>query len=415
MNNILYINTSDCVGGAAKVAWNLGHNLGRKYTSKYITYQKASSDKNVYKIPEDFFINSISKILGKKSSNLLRYYKGFFLSNDISYGYGWENLKDNRFYKDSDIVHLNNLHGNYFKLETLSKIDKPMVWTLHDEWAIMPHGAWSDHFDKADGFYKRKNLLSYPPMMFNNEKYLMAKKRKVYKNINPIIVVPSKWLMDKVKKSVLGDKEIVLIPNGVDIKTYKRGNKEFLREKLKLPKDKKIILFLASGGRNNPQKGWEHANKIITDLKSEYYIFLCIGGNDRKRTQENNVIYIPYITNEKILSEYYSAADIYLFTSNHENFPLTVLEAMASGLPVAAFDVGGVAEEIVDGETGVLAKMANYSNLENKLVKLLNNKQEVINNISLNASSRVIDNFSLQKMVNEYEKIYSRLLVHNRV
>lgn len=412
MKDILYINTSDCVGGAAKVAWKLGHNLKNKYSASYITYEKNSEERNVFKIPKDSVSQFISSGFGNKLFNYYRYGKGFILSNDIDFGFGWKQLKNNSQYIGADIIHLNNLHGNYFKLSTLSNINKPIVWTLHDEWTIMPHGAWSDYFDNKNKFYKRKNLSSYPPMLFNNEKYLMKKKKEIYQKINPILVVPSVWLKKRVEKSILGNKDIKLIPNGIDTDIYKRHDKKVLRNKLRLPQNKKIILFLASGGKNNPQKGWEHTKRIIDDLKSEDYLFLCIGGNEDRSFMEKNILYIPYIKDEHKLCEYYSAADIFLFTSNHENFPLTTLEAMSSGLPTISFDVGGVSEQIINGKTGFVTKMRDYIDMDRKIINLLSNI-EILENMSMEAGNHVKNNFSLTKMSDSYTKLYETLIERN--
>lgn len=409
MNKILYVNTSDCVGGAAKVAWNLGHNLGQKYTSSYIVYTKSSDEKNIFQIQKNPILNITDKIFGKKYFNYFRYCEGFILSDDIDYGFGWKQIKNNSYFANSDIVHCHNLHGNYFKLSTLLKINKPLVWTLHDEWAIMPHGAWSDCFDPINKFYKRKDLMSYPPMIFNNEKYLMKRKKDIYKKIDPIIVTPSLWLKKRVENSILGDKTIKLIPNGIDTNIYKRQNKMKLREKLKLPVNKKIILFLASGGKNNPQKGWKHVNKIISDLSNENFVFMCVGGSNEKVYTEGNVYYVPYMSDEKKLSEYYSASDVFLFTSNHENFPLTTLEAMASGLPVVSFNVGGVSEQIIDDKTGCVVDMYNYYDIEKQIVRLMNN-QELLKKMSLEANMHVNKNYSLQTMVDRYMKLYESLI-----
>lgn len=409
MTNVLYINTSDCVGGAAKVAWNLGHNLRNGFDSKYITYNKKSTDHDVYKIPDSALIRVLAKVSSKKWSDLAHYLKGFVLSNDIDFGFGWSELKSNPYYLKSDIVHLNNLHGNYFKLNTLTKINKPMVWTLHDEWAIMPHGACSDYFDRQSEFFKCRNLTSYPPMLFNNEEYLMTRKRSIYQQINPVLVVPSRWLKKRVEKSILADKVIKLIPNGVNTDIYKMNNKINLRRKLKLPLDKKIILFLASGGKDNPHKGWEHANRIISDMGIRDCVFLCIGGSGEKPSKDGNILYIPYISSEAKLAEYYSASDIFLLTSNHENFPLTTLEAMSAGLPVIAFDVGGVSEQIVEGKTGFIAKMLDYEKIENIIISIFDN-DKLLDEMSLNASDHVKYNFSLSKMVNSYTKLYESLI-----
>lgn len=407
---VLQINTIDINGGAAKVAYSLTKNLRQKNIDvNYLVGKKYSHDTFVKSLPRNTVSDFLEKLTGKDFDYFLKDMLVNIAGMD-NFGYDDEILNDNWF-KSADIIHLHNLHGYYFKFGVLRKMAniKPIVWTLHDEWAIMPHGAWSDYFDKKDKFYKRKNLMSYPPMLFNNENYLMRRKKDIYKKINPIIVTPSLWLKRRVEKSVLGDKTIKLIPNGIDTSIYKSQDKMKLRGKLKLPIDKKIILFLASGGKDNPQKGWEHIKKIIDNFSCENYLFLCIGGSNKEISREGNILYVPYIKDERKLSEYYSASDVFLFTSNHENFPLTTLEAMGSGLPVIAFDVGGVSEQIINGKNGFIIKMSDYSSAGKCLSKLLND-QELLKNMSKEASEYINNNYSLDKMVDGYMKLYESLI-----
>jgi glycosyltransferase involved in cell wall biosynthesis len=213
-------------------------------------------------------------------------------------------------------------------------------------------------------------------------------------------------LFERVKKSILGEKNLKLIYNGIDTTIFKRKNKTFLRKKYGLPIDKKIILTLASGGKYNSQKGWEHSEKIIKNLLNQNILFINVGGAQQTKFCGDNKLFIPYITDINKVADYYSLSDLFLFTSNYENFPLTILEAMASGLPVAAFNVGGVKEQIIDGKNGIITEMGEYDLMTNNIIKYLGLNTETKERISTNASDYVRRNFSLKQMVNNYERLY---------
>ena len=106
---------------------------------------------------------------------------------------------------------------------------------------------------------------------------------------------------------------------------------------------KKIILFVAQGGKNNPFKGGEYFDYLATSKKlPKDTLLICIGKEMKSHSQELGVMYLPYINDQKKLSQYFSASDVFLFTSQAENCPLVLLEALSSGTPVLGFPVGGL-------------------------------------------------------------------------
>lgn len=98
-------------------------------------------------------------------------------------------------------------------------------------------------------------------------------------------------------------------------------------------------------------------------------------------------------------------ADIFVLCSNSEAFPVSILEAMASGLPVIATAVGGVPEAVIDGETGILVPPNNPEALSKAMLKLTTNptfRQQM----GMNARQRAISLFDINQTVREYERLY---------
>ena len=102
-------------------------------------------------------------------------------------------------------------------------------------------------------------------------------------------------------------------------------------------------------------------------------------------------------------------ADLLLLPSETESFGLVALEAMASGIPVIASKVGGLPEVVTHGETGFLAPVGDYEAMGDHAIDLLSD-QELYHRFSHAARERAGAQFSYDKIVREYERVYARLL-----
>lgn len=141
---------------------------------------------------------------------------------------------------DPDIVNIHNLHGYYINYEILfdylKSANKKVVLTLHDCWLFTGHCA---HFDMAgcDGYLngckecKHKNM--YPKCYFKcrAEENYQLKKRLISGIDNLTVVTPSNWLAELARQTFLGDKEIRVINNGIDLSVFSPTDSD-IKEKL---------------------------------------------------------------------------------------------------------------------------------------------------------------------------------------
>ncbi len=413
---ILEINTTDKKGGAANVAYSLKTMLEKKgHTVSFFVKQKHSNDNNVFTIKQNCKIFNIfsflsKKIIRKDIPNYLKNKIRSLLKNDIDF-FGSNYLLKTKEFRDADLIHCHNLHGNYFNLKILQKLSriKPVVWTLHDMWAITSHYVWLSDVTIKKQF---DSLVTSTYLDWDNSKYLLDSKKKIYENSKLNIVVPSLWLKKIVEKSMLKSQNLTLIYNGIDNTIFKKYDKTRTRQYLKLPTNKKIITFLANGGKNNNQKGWEYAQYVANFYKNNMNIlFLCIGGNKTdEQVNNNNIRYVEYIDNQELLAQYYSVSDIFLFTSLFENFPLTILEAMACGTPIVSFDVGGVKEVLTHKKNGYIAEYKNKNSLIKGVEYILKLNLDKLNKMSQNSIQKINNEFTLEIMTENYLKLYRKLL-----
>jgi len=407
---ILVIGTTDYQGGAARVGWDLGHELiKRGYDVKYLVGYKKSEKKYVYELRQPIMFKWLDEFTKYNTTGLFRHLRSFILANNIDFGASSEIL-DHPWYKAADIVHCHNLHGNYFKLETLVRIsqEKKVVWTLHDMSAITGKCAYTTNPSKwSPGYYKCHQLASYPPMLWDNTKYMWNKKKYIYTKCGKISVIsPSNWLAKIVNNSILSNHAISTIYNGVDPTIFKKIDKSVARKELNLPLNKKIVLFVADGGTKDPRKGWiytQQAIKAASNIDNLYPI--CIGNDSNMQRVQN----VGYVRDRKILAKYYSASDVLLFTSTAENCPLVVLEAMSCGLPVISFDVGGVKELVEHKLNGWIAKYKDNGDLISGIYYIFGLENKSLKTMRSINSKKVKEKYSIEKMTDNYIKLYKSL------
>lgn len=411
---VLVIGASDNQGGAAKVGWDIGHNVTHsEFDVKYLVAYKTSKNENVYQLNKPSILEWLDNNTKYYATALFRQILTFFLANDIDFGAD-EEILNHPWYKQADIVHLHNIHGNYLKLDILVKIDKEkkIVWTLHDMWAITGKCVYTENPECwKDEYHTCSKLGNQPAMLWDNTKYLWNKKKDIYNKLNNLVVVsPSRWLYKIISKSILKDARRQLIYNGIDIRIFRPLSKKKMRQKLELPTDKRIVLFTAQAGVADPRKGWKYVENIIGKYEDkENILFLCIGGRERK-TKMRNLKFIPYIKDATKLAEYYSASDVLLFTSIAENCSLIILEAMACGLPVVAFDVGGTNELILHKTNGYVAKYKNSDDLIEGIDWILSLKSEKVSVMKKKNINRIKSKFTNLKMTEQYTKLYKSLI-----
>lgn len=402
---ILMINQADIGGGAEKIALTLSEALNNKdIKCDLIVDYKRSKYNFVYSLRRSKIKKIISKILNKGLNQQSRFCgKNKSLEKKI---------------KDYDLVHIHNLHGNYLNIDIvkyISDLSIPIIWTLHDFWPCTGRccidyscNEWRNECGKCGA-----RLSSYPRMIFDNSKNVLKYKKNIIGNSNIMYISPSIFLSKLILKSYLKDKEIKVINNGIDLSVFKPNNKDLLREKYNLKKYKRYILIIAAK-LDNKYKGTDIAIKIINKIQDKSNIGLITVGNGIDPNIINNieVVNFGYIDNPVKLNEIYSISDIFLNCTLEDNFPTTNLEAMASGTPVFASNIGGNIEQI-DSKCGWLFNHNELNTASMLLEKILKSPEE-LQNKSINGIKKCKSLYDINNMVNEYIKLYENVLLRKK-
>ena len=104
-----------------------------------------------------------------------------------------------------------------------------------------------------------------------------------------------------------------------------------------------------------------------------------------------------------------NAADVFVLSSRQEGFPITILEAMAAGKPVVATDVGGCAEAVVDGKTGLIVPPEDPHALAEALRRVLTHPEEA-RRMGEAGRRRVLANFTIEHMIDQHVEVYERVI-----
>jgi glycosyltransferase involved in cell wall biosynthesis len=285
-----------------------------------------------------------------------------------------------------DLLHLHNLHSpaGYFDLRELPRLSArvPTVVTLHDAWLLAGHCAHSFGCDRwQTGCGRCPDLSIYPPIRKDATAFNWGRKRDLFARSRLRVCTPSQWLMDRVARSMLQPAVVDarVIPNGVDLSVFCPGDRAAARAGLDLPQDARVLLFAANGIRSNPFKDFRTMREAITAVASDAgargspLLFVALGepSPDEVLSENATLRFVPFLTDESTIARYYQAADVYLHPARADTFPTTVLEALACGRPVIASDVGGIPEQVGEGETGHLVPVGDAGGMAAAIIALL--------------------------------------------
>lgn len=316
-----------------------------------------------------------------------------------------------------DVVHAHNLHGGYFDLRALAPISArvPTIVTLHDMWMLTGHCAHALQCERWQaGCGQCPDLKREPAIRRDATTINWRRKRDVYASSRLHLGAPSRWMRDRIERSMLAPSaaDVRVIPNGVDTAVFCRADRAQVRAALDLPIDRDIVL-LTTGSRGSMWKDDRTLHRATAALAGRRTapLFVAVGRESAVRGDVDARV-VPFVDDPAVMARYYQAADLYLHAARADTFPLTVLEAMACGTPVVATAVGGVPEQI-DERSGVLVAAGDAAAMAEATAALLDDpsRRARLGNC---AAQLVSERFTLAQHAGAYLDWYRELVERAR-
>lgn len=362
--------------------------------SKMLVVYKHSSDTSVFTCGR--LITLYFKVL-----NRLMYYLPFNI-NEESYLYKLTrksktafslptshiNLSNNKLVKEADIIHLHWINGLVDYPTFFRDVDKPIVWTLHDENLF----CGIAHYKKAA---KTNDKIEI--------KYSKIKYNAVISIKNLSIVFLSRYFNNNFQnEDIIRHANKYVINNSVDSQKYTSIDKNVAQKKLGLASGYKYLLFIAYD-LTEERKGFTKLISALKKLNDTNLRVLAVGKNSGI---ENDPIVTTFglVSDNIQMSTIISASDYFVMPSSQEAFAQTPLEAMACGKPAIVFPVSGT-EELINPKNGIICNGYSVEDLADGIRKALVTQYngELIR-------MDVINRFSPHSIALQYIEVYKNAL-----
>lgn len=410
---VLHVNAFDGGGGAARAAMRLHEGLRRQgIESLFATVKPGSGGPGVFTpLSKRQQLAALAKrqvamriaARQKSPSNPIIHSLGFFPS-----GLGrWINASD------VDLVNLHWVCAETLSLGEIARIEKPIVWTMHDMWPF----SGAEHYDDFDhpGRWKAPYVAANRPPGASGpdiDAQVWVRKARAWSGRTFYLVAPSRWLAGCAEESALmRGQPCTVIPNPLDTEAFAPVDRAAARRMLGLPEDRKYLLFGALGAMSDMRKGYDLLIEALQAFERNHdgdgVEVLVFGGQNSGEIPGLRLKshFLGSFGDELSLRVVYSAADIFVAPSRQDNLPNTVVEASTCGVPTVAFDIGGMSDIVTDGETGVLAPAFDTAALAAGIHQML---QSPVAPEKVRTAAEV--KFSLGATIPAYVALYERVL-----
>jgi glycosyltransferase involved in cell wall biosynthesis len=407
MLEILFISTYTSIGGAARATLRIFDSLkSLPLRLKMFTASKLTHNENIYQV-----LSTNDNLKLKFAFEILKTIRAHTEEQHkilISYGQASAGVVDQINADSSNIVHLHWV-CNYLSIQDIARINKPVIWTLHDMW---PFGGIEHINYDSDAFFYTHSIQNH----VENSKSLEVFKEKVdaWQNKNFTIVAPSNWLASCAKKSILFHMcDIQVIPIPIDTIFWRPLNYDESKSNFPFDPTKFQILFIGQNMINDSNKGWdlilESLKHLINDSNLNFELILVGHEGEIPQDLPFSVLSLGNIKQDNILVQLYSAVHVLAMPSRNEAFSLVTCEAQACGLPVVGFKIGGIPDIVVHQKTGWIAKPFDTYDFAKGIEWVLKDQQKR-KKLSLMAREHSIQHFSNEVISKKYNELYKNMV-----
>lgn len=317
-----------------------------------------------------------------------------------------------------DVVQLHWIAGTSFRLASLKGASLPIVWRLSDQWPF----CGLQHLEPDAGAYAAPLPTGFDPFRPLNDlsEHVRLAKQAVYRTLpNLHLVAPSRWLATETGKSaLLGDRPVDLIPTSCDTRLFSPKDKAACRAVLGLDPEAPLVLVGATS-MGTRWKGMDLFVEAVAKLGSREAgrgVTVVTFGKDTLAAEalggQVGVVHMGAVQDRRLMAILYAAADVFVSPSRMENLSNAVLESLACGTPVAAFDIGGMPDMIDHRINGWLAAPFDTDAMAEGVAWLLARRGDVA--IRQAAHDKILSAFSLKQEIDGYLGLYNRMIEERR-
>lgn len=358
---VLLVNTYDNAGGAAKAAFRLHKGLQNAgVETKMLVQSKTTDDPDV--------ISPISRVqrgiaLLRPALDEIPLFPYRHRDTPI-FSPQWipDSVPGKISDIDPDVVNLHWVCHGLLRIESMARIRKTLVWTMHDSWPFT--GGCHLPFDckrYTDRCGDCPQLKSGKMNDLSNR--VWARKASAWRAIDITLIAPSRWLAGCARESSLfRNSRIEVIPNGLDLRSYKPIDKIHARSMLNLPEDKHLLLFGTPVSLDDRNKGFQFLVSALDEIRNSGWnerMDLVVFGSSHMANRKIpgfKIHMLGKLHDDTTLALVYAAADAFIAPSIQENLSNSVMESISCGTPVIAFRIGGMSDLIEHRKNGYLAE-----------------------------------------------------------
>lgn len=289
--------------------------------------------------------------------------------------------------READVLNLHWINGllDLDGVARIAALGKPVVWRLADLWPL----TGGCHYPGACRMFETE--CTYCPLLQTHgvdlARRVFADKLALWPRSRFTLVCPSRWMAGHARRSALfGHARIEVIRTGIDTRTFRPSPRALARRTLGLPPDAFLLAFVA-GNLAEHRKGFHLVPPAIAAARrTPAFAEACDAGRVCLALAGTNLPadrpdlawqHFDHIAKDETLALLYAAADLVLLPVLEDNLPNTLLEPLACGTPVLAFDEGGAGEVLTEADAGWRVPSGSAEALGVELARLWASPQEV--------------------------------------
>jgi glycosyltransferase involved in cell wall biosynthesis len=226
----------------------------------------------------------------------------------------------------------------------MARTVSPVLWTLHDMWALA---------DRSESYWDEGSAAESAGRKGSRIERVCGKGGEY-----PVtMTAPSRWLAGLTRK--MTGQECSFLPNPIDLAVFRPGDRQAARRQLGL-REQGLVVLAGADSLQDPRKGFDLLREAWGRLPSGRATLALFGRHGESRPGEH---YLGKLDSDEEMVAAYQSADLVVHPARMENAPCTIQESLACGTPVLAFSVGGIPEMIHPGRNGFLVEKTDGSAL----------------------------------------------------